>query len=237
VRKLIKGDKPVKVGVVGGSITFLENDVTARGWWAKFARFLTLGFPHATIVAKNGAVPGTPSGYALMCLELMVEPDVDIVFIGGRRGPGRWPECWCCSTLGLQGAVGGWVLLCQAGIAGLLRAGCLAHSLGRWRAGRQADHARCADARAPPPAVEYILNDGFEDKILDNRIGKIYERLVRKIMKLPSKPAVVMMQVGLVEGDQGAVTHRCHAGSTTLPHQLPSCPGLPSCPASPAALC
>ncbi len=56
--------------------------------------------------------------------------------------------------------------------------------------------AHVAARRAPTPGAEYILNDGFEDKILDNRIGKIYERLVRKILKLPSKPAVVMMQVG-----------------------------------------
>ncbi len=100
VRKLIKGEKPVKVGVVGGSITFLENDVTARGWWAKLARFLTLGFPHTKVLAKNGAVPGTPSGYALMCLELMVEPDVDIVFIGA-------PRRWARGALGAaRGALG-----------------------------------------------------------------------------------------------------------------------------------
>jgi hypothetical protein len=86
VRKLLKGDKPVRVGVVGGSVTFLENDVKAIGWWAKLARFLTTAFPKTTVVAKNGAVPGTPSAYALMCLELMVDPDVDIVFIGGWVG-------------------------------------------------------------------------------------------------------------------------------------------------------
>jgi hypothetical protein len=88
--------------------------------------------PYAQVIAKNGAVPGTPSAYALMCLELMIDEDVDIVFI------------------------------------------------------------------------EYVLNDGFDNVILDSRVGKIYERLVRKILAKPNMPAVVMMQVSADGGGHDA---------------------------------
>jgi hypothetical protein len=53
VRKLLKGEQPVKVGVVGGSVTFLEDDVKAIGWWAKLARYITLAFPK-TKVGQGG---------------------------------------------------------------------------------------------------------------------------------------------------------------------------------------
>jgi hypothetical protein len=45
-----------------------------------------VAFPAANILAKNGAVGGTPSAYALMCLDQMVEQDVDLV--RGRAGGG-----------------------------------------------------------------------------------------------------------------------------------------------------
>ncbi len=62
--------------------------------------------------------------------------------------------------------------------------------------------------------IEYVLNDGFDNTILDSRVGKIYERLVRKILAKPNMPAVVMMQVGLGLGlglarDGAGVGGRC----------------------------
>lgn len=61
VRKLLKGDQPVKVGVVGGSVTFLEDDVKAIGWWAKLARYITLAFPK-TKVGRRSCRQGGASG-------------------------------------------------------------------------------------------------------------------------------------------------------------------------------
>ncbi|PNH08449.1 hypothetical protein TSOC_004974 [Tetrabaena socialis] len=38
-------------------------------------------FPNANITARNGCTPGVPSPYMIMCLELSVDPDVDLVFV------------------------------------------------------------------------------------------------------------------------------------------------------------
>ncbi len=38
-------------------------------------------FPHANITGRNGCTPGVPSPYMIMCLELSVDPDVDLVFM------------------------------------------------------------------------------------------------------------------------------------------------------------
>ncbi len=38
-------------------------------------------FPGATVRARNGCTPGVPSSYMVMCLELSVDPDVDLVFV------------------------------------------------------------------------------------------------------------------------------------------------------------
>jgi hypothetical protein len=123
VRQLLAKDRPVRVGVVGGSITFRPNDVHAMGWWAKFTRFLTYAFPGTQILAKNGGIPGVPSSYALMCLEIMLDEQVDLVFI------------------------------------------------------------------------EFVANDAFEDSIVKNRRVAVQERLIRKILAMPHKPAVVLMHV------------------------------------------
>ncbi|GIM07262.1 hypothetical protein Vretimale_11457, partial [Volvox reticuliferus] len=43
--------------------------------------------------------------------------------------------------------------------------------------------------------VEYSLNDGYADCIVDNDSTKPMERLLRRLLALPGKPAVIMMQV------------------------------------------
>jgi hypothetical protein len=44
--------------------------------------------------------------------------------------------------------------------------------------------------------VEYLMNDGFEDKIRNNSRVMVYERLVRKVMAQMNHPAVALYQVG-----------------------------------------
>jgi hypothetical protein len=51
----------------------------------------------------------------------------------------------------------------------------------------------CAHLRAP--AAEYALNDMFVNDMVHNARAKVYERLLRKLLHLPNKPAVVLMQV------------------------------------------
>jgi hypothetical protein len=43
---------------------------------------------------------------------------------------------------------------------------------------------------------ETLINDGFEDKIKGNSRVQVMERLMRKTLALPRKPAMVLMQVG-----------------------------------------
>lgn len=43
--------------------------------------------------------------------------------------------------------------------------------------------------------TEYTLNDGFENNVKKNSVTAGYERLVRRALALPNKPAVVMLHV------------------------------------------
>ncbi|EFJ52999.1 hypothetical protein VOLCADRAFT_85815 [Volvox carteri f. nagariensis] len=85
-------------------------------------------FPRANITARNGCTPGVPTPYMIMCLELSVDPDVDLVFMEYTLND--------------------------------------AHSLGRM---------------------------AEEAKLADNPIVKNAERLVRRVLELPNRPAVVFV--------------------------------------------
>ncbi|KAG2488939.1 hypothetical protein HYH03_012560 [Edaphochlamys debaryana] len=43
--------------------------------------------------------------------------------------------------------------------------------------------------------VEYVMNNGDDYSVINNRVVKDVERLVRRLLALPGKPAVVLMQV------------------------------------------
>ncbi|KAG2495310.1 hypothetical protein HYH03_006582 [Edaphochlamys debaryana] len=123
VRELLLGRKPVKIGVVGGSITYGHGTSKPKyGWFSVFSRWLITSFPNANITARNGAIPATRSNLMVVCLEQSVDADVDLVF------------------------------------------------------------------------VEYIVNNGYEDKVEENFVVKDVERLVRRLLALPGRPAVVLMQ-------------------------------------------
>lgn len=51
------------------------------------------------------------------------------------------------------------------------------------------------------PQIEFSVNDGSTESI-DSPIRRAYERLVRKVLELPHRPAVVMLQTfsGFREG-------------------------------------
>ena len=42
---------------------------------------------------------------------------------------------------------------------------------------------------------EYIVNDGVESNIESNSRVKEYERLVRRVLSLPNRPPMILMQV------------------------------------------
>ncbi|EFJ52634.1 hypothetical protein VOLCADRAFT_85814 [Volvox carteri f. nagariensis] len=50
-------------------------------WFSVFASWMISAFPRANITARNGCTPGVPTPYMIMCLELSVDPDVDLVFM------------------------------------------------------------------------------------------------------------------------------------------------------------
>ncbi|GIL91193.1 hypothetical protein Vretimale_18816 [Volvox reticuliferus] len=125
VRDLIHGNKPLKIGALGGSVTWGQgaSNRATTSWFSVVAHWLTAAFPSINITARNGAVPATPASFMVMCLDHFVDPDVDLVFL------------------------------------------------------------------------EYILNNGLDDRVFDNQVIQVMERLIRKLLDLPGKPAVVMMQV------------------------------------------
>ncbi|KAG2496419.1 hypothetical protein HYH03_005645 [Edaphochlamys debaryana] len=127
VRELLmpQGKKDFKIAAIGGSITYnsFASKHGVTDWFSVFSQYMINAFPKANITLRNGAIPGVESPYMILCLELSVDPDVDLVF------------------------------------------------------------------------VEFTLNDGPDPVLYENKIVKQMERLVRRIMALPSKPAVVLMQV------------------------------------------
>ena len=46
---------------------------------------------------------------------------------------------------------------------------------------------------------EYIVNDGVESNIESNSRVKEYERLVRRVLSLPNRPPMILMQVRMAE--------------------------------------
>ncbi|GIL51802.1 hypothetical protein Vafri_7716 [Volvox africanus] len=124
VSDLVKASRPLKIGVVGGSISWGEGAGThgKTDWFSVFMNWLASAAP-GEVSGRNGCVPGTTSNYMLLCLDHSVDPDVDLVF------------------------------------------------------------------------VECSSRDGFVDKLILNSIVGGYEQLLRRLLELPGRPAVVLVHV------------------------------------------
>ncbi|GIL89726.1 hypothetical protein Vretimale_16617 [Volvox reticuliferus] len=130
VRTLLLGDNmPLKIGVIGGSISSGVGTTSYETRWFSIVSKWMRSVSGANITSRNGCIPATPSAYMLMCMEMSVDEDVDLVF------------------------------------------------------------------------VEYSVNDGVENVLVGNRIVKTMEQLVRRIMGLPRRPAVVLVQLPHLFGD------------------------------------
>ncbi len=60
LQDLISGKRQVKIGVVGGSISW-GTGPTIRGytdWFSVFSRYMLAAFPNANVTLRNGCVPG-----------------------------------------------------------------------------------------------------------------------------------------------------------------------------------
>ncbi|GIL69214.1 hypothetical protein Vretifemale_172 [Volvox reticuliferus] len=124
VSNLMTGDRPLKVGIVGGSISWGQGTTAhgVRDWFSIFMTWLA-SVSRVPVIGRNGCIPGTPSFYMVLCWEHSVDPDVDLIL------------------------------------------------------------------------VEYVFNDGVDDRIKNNGAVRWVEQLVRRLMALPGRPAVVLVQV------------------------------------------
>uniref|UniRef100_A0A383VEL6 SGNH hydrolase-type esterase domain-containing protein n=1 Tax=Tetradesmus obliquus TaxID=3088 RepID=A0A383VEL6_TETOB len=73
--------------------------------------------------------------------------------------------------------------------------------------------------------LEYAINDGYTDTSVNTQHAQAFERLIRKLLQLPHKPAVVLMQA-LAQGIYGARglfywTVEDHYGVLAQHYQLP----------------
>ncbi|GLI67535.1 hypothetical protein VaNZ11_011749 [Volvox africanus] len=83
VRTLLVGDKkkPLKIGVVGGSISWGVGTTSPNTRWFSIVSEWMRSVSSANVTSRNGCIPATPSAYMLMCMEESVDEDVDLVFV------------------------------------------------------------------------------------------------------------------------------------------------------------
>ncbi|GFR51942.1 hypothetical protein Agub_g14463 [Astrephomene gubernaculifera] len=79
---LLSGSRPLRVGVVGGSISVGEGSSRRHvtDWFSVFSNWLG-SIAKANVTFVNGAVAGTPSSYMAMCLNVHLPRDMDLVFL------------------------------------------------------------------------------------------------------------------------------------------------------------
>ncbi|KZV97711.1 hypothetical protein EXIGLDRAFT_702882 [Exidia glandulosa HHB12029] len=72
--------QPVKVGIIGGSVTFGQGVPRRNETWPEvFGAWWRERFPASALTLVNGAVPATGSGYWSMCFREHIDEDVDLV--------------------------------------------------------------------------------------------------------------------------------------------------------------
>jgi hypothetical protein len=169
----------------------------------------------------------------------MVDPGVDLVGGGGgwgARGPGGLGACGAGAGAGGTGPDGWLAGLLQ----GLPRAGpapgwCRGRAMPHESSPSRPVHSRRRLHLPPPPhhppalpslpsrkvLVEYVVNDGHDDgRWTASWRGRVYERLLRKLLARPNKPAVVLMQVRA----RGAARRSAAAAARVLPRRASCSP-------------
>ncbi|GBF87887.1 hypothetical protein Rsub_00599 [Raphidocelis subcapitata] len=82
-RMLAGGGGPVRVGAVGGSISYGHgaSQLGVTDWFARLGNWLPRAFPRAKFEFHNGCVPATPAAFMTLCLEHYLDPLADLVFV------------------------------------------------------------------------------------------------------------------------------------------------------------
>ncbi|EFJ45735.1 hypothetical protein VOLCADRAFT_105823 [Volvox carteri f. nagariensis] len=97
--------RPLKVGVVGGSISW-GTGATMRGerdWFSLFMSWLA-SVSSYPVTGRNGCIPGTPSHYMVLCLEHSVDVDLDLVLVEYVFNDGL-DDCDCIRNNGVVKSV------------------------------------------------------------------------------------------------------------------------------------
>jgi UDP-glucose:glycoprotein glucosyltransferase len=82
-RLLTGAGGPVRVGAVGGSISYGHgaSQLGVTDWFARLGNWLPRAFPRAKLEFHNGCVPATPAAFMTLCLEHYLDPLADLVFV------------------------------------------------------------------------------------------------------------------------------------------------------------
>lgn len=73
--------KPIKIGVLGGSVTKGHGVRRTENWTNLFLDAWKELFPKSKTTLINGAVPATGSDYYSMCFGEHVDEDVDLIIV------------------------------------------------------------------------------------------------------------------------------------------------------------
>ena len=180
---------------LGGSLTFGRgaSEIGRTDWVALTWEWLRGAFPASALTLVNGAVAASPSEYMALCMHQHLPPNPDLVIVsGGRREGGKGKQTW----------VRGELLVVHA---------CAT----RPRPLAACDPPPPSHTHMHPPPhtqLEYNINDGALP--WEHAHRRSYERLVRRLLELPSRPLVVPVMMfnyhryqvgGWVKGGGGGI--------------------------------
>ncbi|GFR52394.1 hypothetical protein Agub_g14904 [Astrephomene gubernaculifera] len=82
VIKDLEAGKTINVAVVGGSYSLPDRISMDEVWFSIFVdKYLKKRYPTANVSGHNAAVGGSNAGFAYLCLDKMLPPKVDLVFV------------------------------------------------------------------------------------------------------------------------------------------------------------
>lgn len=202
------------LSLAGGSISHGHGASDHQHRWSSILEaWASQAFKNVTV--RNGCIPGTPSGYMVMCLDLSVDQDVDIVFSGGAgveeresvllvlRGILLHPHSVCttdtvffpCTLLPSE-------YILNDGLQDHIPS--VQVSVWVWAS------CQCVSDHLPHPTAIQLSDQAFAFPF-EPAQTETEERLVQRVLRLPNSPAMIFVQVGL--GGFGAQGPGSAAGS------------------------
>ncbi|PNW81744.1 hypothetical protein CHLRE_06g258450v5 [Chlamydomonas reinhardtii] len=96
VLKDLEEGHSLTIAVVGGSFSLPDRIGADDVWFSQLVRYLRATYPRANITAINAAVGASSAGFGYLCLDKMLPPEVDLVFLD--YGPNV--VNWSCDITG-----------------------------------------------------------------------------------------------------------------------------------------